>query len=93
MRNIQHKLSVARGEQCTELVFKNARVVNVFSGEIYKTNVAVEDGRVVRIGVSRQLGSYLVLRDTYGDLFTYAGLGSLAPLEPCQKALVRRGFE
>ncbi|HEY5260697.1 MAG TPA: hypothetical protein VIJ33_01130, partial [Solirubrobacteraceae bacterium] len=41
--------------------------------------VAVEDGRVVGIGVSRKLGRYLVLRDTYGDVFTYAGLGSVAP--------------
>jgi len=50
MRNIQHKLSVARGEQRAELLFKNARVVNVFSGEIHKTNVAVEDGRIVGFG-------------------------------------------
>jgi Transglycosylase SLT domain len=41
--------------------------------------IAVEDGRIVGIGVSRKLGQYLVLRDTYGDLFTYAGLGSIAP--------------
>jgi Transglycosylase SLT domain len=41
--------------------------------------VAVEDGRIVGIGSSRKLGDYLVLRDTYGDLFTYAGLGSIAP--------------
>ncbi|MGA7704596.1 MAG: M23 family metallopeptidase, partial [Solirubrobacteraceae bacterium] len=41
--------------------------------------VAVEDGRIVGIGASRKLGHYVVLRDTYGDLFTYAGLGSLAP--------------
>jgi hypothetical protein len=41
--------------------------------------VAVEDGRVVGIGRSHKLGRYLVLRDTYGDLFTYAGLGSIAP--------------
>ena len=50
MRNIQQKLSVARGEQRAELLFKNARVVNVFSGEIHKTNVAVEDGRVIGLG-------------------------------------------
>jgi hypothetical protein len=41
--------------------------------------VAVEDGRIVGIGKSHKLGRYLVLRDTYGDLFTYAGLGSIAP--------------
>ena len=50
MRNIQQKLSVARGEQSAELLFKNTRVVNVFSGEIHKTNVAVEDGRVIGFG-------------------------------------------
>ena len=41
--------------------------------------VAVEDGRMVGIGLSHKLGRYLVLRDTYGDVFTYAGLGSIAP--------------
>jgi Transglycosylase SLT domain len=41
--------------------------------------VAVQDGRVVRIGHSRKLGKYLVLRDVYGDVFTYAGLGAVAP--------------
>jgi len=50
MRNLQLKLSIARGEKPAELLFKNAQVVNVFSGEIYQTNVAVEDGRVVGIG-------------------------------------------
>ena len=50
MRNIQQKLSVARGEQPAEQLFKNARVVNVFSGEIHNTHVAVEDGRVIGFG-------------------------------------------
>ena len=50
MRNIQQKLAIARGEQRAELLFKNARVVNVFSGEIHRTGVAVEDGRVIGFG-------------------------------------------
>jgi adenine deaminase len=50
MRNVQQKLSIARGERPAELLFQNACVVNVFSGEIHKTNVAVEDGRVVGFG-------------------------------------------
>jgi soluble lytic murein transglycosylase-like protein len=41
--------------------------------------VAVQDGRIVKIGDSRKLGKYVVLRDVYGDVFTYAGLGSIAP--------------
>jgi adenine deaminase len=50
MRNVQQKLAVARGEQPASLLFKNARVVNVLSGEIYPANVAVEDGRIVGLG-------------------------------------------
>jgi hypothetical protein len=50
--------------------------------------VAVQDGRITRIGDSRQLGKYLVLRDVYGDVFTYAGLGSIAPTYVLPKASV-----
>ena len=37
MRNLQQKLSIARGEQPAERLFKNANLVNVLSGEIYRT--------------------------------------------------------
>src|SRR6266436_3353301 len=50
MRNVQQKLSVARGERPAELLFKNAKLVNVLSGEIHPANVAVDDGRVVGLG-------------------------------------------
>jgi hypothetical protein len=40
--------------------------------------VAVREGRIIRLGRSRKLGSYVVLRDVQGDEFTYAGLGSIA---------------
>jgi adenine deaminase len=50
MRNVQQKLAVARGEQPAELLFKNAKLVNVLSGEIHPANVAVEDGRVIGFG-------------------------------------------
>lgn len=50
MRKVQHKLSVARGEIPAEIVFKNAQLVNVLSAEVYLTNVAIDDGRVVGIG-------------------------------------------
>jgi Transglycosylase SLT domain len=42
------------------------------------TVVAVQDGRIEQIGSSRALGRYVVLRDVYGDVFTYAGLGSVS---------------
>ena len=50
MRNVQRKLSIARGERPAEILFKNANVINVLSGEIYPTNVAVDDGRVIALG-------------------------------------------
>ncbi len=50
MRNVPQKLSIARGEQPAELLFKNAKLVNVLSGEIHPANVAVDDGRIVGIG-------------------------------------------
>jgi len=50
MRRLLQKLRIARGEQPTGLVFKNARVVNVLSGEIHRTNVAVDDGRIIGFG-------------------------------------------
>src|SRR3954468_6037987 len=50
MRNLSQKLSIARGEQSAELLFKNAKLVNVLSGEIHPANIAVDDGRVVGIG-------------------------------------------
>jgi membrane-bound lytic murein transglycosylase B len=41
--------------------------------------VAVQDGRVLGLGRSHRLGKYVILSDIYGDVFTYAGLGSIAP--------------
>src|SRR6266436_2256752 len=50
MRNIRQKLSIARGEQPAELLFRDARLVNVLSGEIYGADVAVDDGRIIGLG-------------------------------------------
>ncbi len=48
--------------------------------------VAAQDGRVVKLGSSQKLGKYVILRDVYGDVFTYAGLGSIASHYPKPKA-------
>ncbi len=50
--------------------------------------VAVNDGQVVRIGRTRALGRYVVLQDAYGNQYTYAHLGDVAPLYPVPR-LVR----
>src|ERR1700684_3173887 len=50
MRNLNHKLAVARGEIPAELLFKNGRLVNVLSGEIHDAHIAVDDGRIIGLG-------------------------------------------
>jgi Transglycosylase SLT domain len=47
-------------------------------GPLGASVTAVQDGRIVKLGRSHKLGNYLALQDVYGDVFTYAGLGSIA---------------
>jgi len=47
-------------------------------GEAKGQVLATQAGRVVALGHSRALGNYLALEDVYGDVFSYAHLGSLA---------------
>jgi hypothetical protein len=44
--------------------------------------IAVQDGVVTRIGDSSTLGHYISLRDSFGNTYTYAQLGSVAHLYP-----------
>jgi adenine deaminase len=64
MRNLHQKLSIARGEKPAELLFKNAKLVNVLSGEVYPTSVAVDDGRVIGIG-DYEAKKVIDLKDAY----------------------------
>ncbi len=50
MRGLEEKIAGALGEIPVDLLLKNAQLINVISGEIYKTNVAVQDGRIVGFG-------------------------------------------
>jgi adenine deaminase len=47
---ISSLIKVARGEEPAELLLKNARVVNVFSGEVEETGVAISHSRIVGLG-------------------------------------------
>ena len=41
--------------------------------------VAVQDGTVVGVGVTRRLGRFVRLQDAYGNTYTYAHLASVSP--------------
>jgi hypothetical protein len=47
--------------------------------------IAVNDGVIKQIGRSKQLGRYVVLQDVYGNIYTYAHLGKVAPSYPTPK--------
>jgi murein DD-endopeptidase MepM/ murein hydrolase activator NlpD len=40
--------------------------------------VAVQDGRIMRVGTSPRLGRFVMLRDAYGNTYTYGHLAKLA---------------
>ena len=50
MINLEKRIKAARGEIYADLLIKNAQVINVFSGEIQKTDVAVFQGMIVGFG-------------------------------------------
>ncbi len=47
--------------------------------------VAVNDGVITKLGKSEKLGRYVVLRDAYGNRFTYAELGEVSDVYPVPK--------
>jgi soluble lytic murein transglycosylase-like protein len=47
--------------------------------------VAVQDGKVVRMGANKRLGRFLMLRDAYGNTYTYGHLAKLATEYPVPK--------
>jgi adenine deaminase len=52
---LRERIAVARGKRPAEIVFRNGKVVNVFSNEVYAADVALYAGRVAGIGAP---GSY-----------------------------------
>ncbi len=72
------RVAAARAQAAANAPAKPSQLVELL-GAPGAPVVAAEDGRVEHLGRSHALGRYLVLRDIYGDVFTYAGLGSLAP--------------
>ena len=56
MDELRRRIRVARGEEPADLLFRNARLVNVCSGECYPADVALADGLVV--GISEAGGAY-----------------------------------
>jgi len=57
--------SVALGEMPADLLLKNARIVNVFTGEIESGNVAISGGRIAGIGDYSRAKEVIDLKNRY----------------------------
>ena len=49
-KEILKNIKKAKGDLESELVFKNANIINVFSGEITRGNLAVDNGVIIGVG-------------------------------------------
>jgi adenine deaminase len=65
VRSINNLISVAKGELPADLILANARLVNVFTGEIERGNVAVWGGRIAGVGDYREARQILDLGGRY----------------------------
>ncbi len=60
-------INAARGEHPVDLLLKNVKLVNVFSGEIYPTDIAIHDELVIGIGNNYQAKEIIDLKGLYAS--------------------------
>ncbi len=65
MSKLAHLISVAKGELPADLILANARVVNVFAGEVEPGNVAICGDRIAGVGDYHQAKQVLDLQGKY----------------------------
>ncbi len=63
--NLADLIAVARGDKPADLVLKNARVVNTFTGEIEKSDVAIFNGRIAGVGKYSKAKERIDLKGSY----------------------------
>ena len=77
---------VARGKNAALPVEANSkrRGINIFA-KPGSPVVAVQDGKIIKVGKNSRLGNFVMLRDVYGNTYTYAGLKKVAAQVPVPK--------
>jgi murein DD-endopeptidase MepM/ murein hydrolase activator NlpD len=78
--------SVRLGENAANVVEADGtrRSIRIFSRQGAPV-VAVNDGRITRLGRSRKLGRFVELQDSYGNTYLYSGLAEVAETYPFPK--------
>ena len=62
----------------------NRRAIRIFSRKGAPV-VAVNDGKITRIGHTKKLGKFVELQDPYGNTYRYSNLGEIADVYPFPK--------
>jgi murein DD-endopeptidase MepM/ murein hydrolase activator NlpD len=77
---------VARGKNAAlPIVGKSTRrAINIFA-KAGAPIVAVQDGKIIKIGKNARLGKFVQMRDVYGNTYTYSGLKKVATKVPAPK--------
>ena len=78
---------IRRAHNAAKIVNSNdhRRSINIYARRGAPV-IAVNDGVVKKIGNSPKLGRFIVLQDVYGNRYTYAHLGKVAPRYPVPKS-------
>lgn len=63
--SLERLISVAKGEAPADLLLTNARIINTFTAEIEKGNVAISQGHIAGIGDYRQAKQTIDLKGKY----------------------------
>lgn len=62
---LAQRIAVARGDAPAQLILRNARLVNVLSGEIYSTDIVIDDGDVAALGSGYEARQVIDLNGRY----------------------------
>lgn len=62
---LNNLIRVARGDAPADLVLRNARLINVYSGEIYPADVAIFNGRIAGVGAGYAAQQEIDLKGSY----------------------------
>ena len=65
MNSLDSMISVSRGTQPADIILGNARILNVFNGEIEAGNVAIYHGKIVGVGDYKEAGQFIDLNGKY----------------------------
>lgn len=62
---LAQRIAVARGDAPAQLILRNANLVNVLSGDIYRTDIVIDAGDVVALGSGYQAAQVIDLDGRY----------------------------